>query len=360
MKIGNYEMGLQSEYQSKKHLEITQTSKRIKPGTQETEEAAAKNGKIQAFEEREDGSVKLSQEALSFLQRNFKTNKADVTKDAGSMLDSKILILKKTVEALTGKKINLGAFDPTSFRVTGGGSQVSSDGLAEAAAASNQVTQEVTQSYFYEESESVSFAAYGAITTEDGKEFGFSLEFALSRSYSESGTNRFTQTVNLCDPLVLNFEGSSAELRENAKVNFDLDADGTVEEISFVGPGSGFLALDSHNDKTVHDGSQLFGTKSGDGFSDLAKYDQDGNHWIDENDDVYARLLIWSMDANGNQRVQTLKEANVGAIYLGSVGTQFSMKGSDQSTTLGEMRSSGVFLTEDGKARTVQQVDLAV
>ena len=54
------------------------------------------------------------------------------------------------------------------------------------------------------------------------------------------------------------------------KFKFDIDSDGKVDEISFVGKSSGFLALDKNEDGKINDGSELFGTKSGDGFSDLA------------------------------------------------------------------------------------------
>ena len=41
--------------------------------------------------------------------------------------------------------------------------------------------------------------------------------------------------------------------------------------------GSGYLALDKNGDGTINDGSELFGTRNGDGFADLAQYDEDGN-----------------------------------------------------------------------------------
>ena len=37
---------------------------------------------------------------------------------------------------------------------------------------------------------------------------------------------------------------------------------------------------------------KLFGTSSGDGFKDLAEYDEDGNGWIDENDSIFNRLKV--------------------------------------------------------------------
>lgn len=56
--------------------------------------------------------------------------------------------------------------------------------------------------------------------------------------------------------------------------------------------GSGFLALDRNQNGVVDDGSELFGTQSGDGFAHLALYDQDSNGWIDANDPVFDKLRI--------------------------------------------------------------------
>jgi hypothetical protein len=36
--------------------------------------------------------------------------------------------------------------------------------------------------------------------------------------------------------------------------------------------------------------SQHAGAVSGNGFADLARYDTDGNHWIDENGSIFADL----------------------------------------------------------------------
>lgn len=79
----------------------------------------------------------------------------------------------------------------------------------------------------------------------------------------------------------------------------DLDADGMEDQISFVLPGSGFLALDLNGDGRINDGRELFGPETGDGFAELARYDEDGNQWIDENDPVFERLRIWTKDAEG-------------------------------------------------------------
>lgn len=42
------------------------------------------------------------------------------------------------------------------------------------------------------------------------------------------------------------------------------------------------LSLDQNGNGEIDNGTELFGTKSGDGFADLARYDLDYNGWIDE------------------------------------------------------------------------------
>ena len=153
-----------------------------------------------------------------------------------------------------------------------------------------------------------------------------------------------TMADALCDPLVVNIGSDTADVRDQT-FKFDLDADGTEDEISMLGKGSGFLALDKNGDGKINDGSELFGTKSGDGFGDLREYDSDGNGWIDENDDVFSKLKVWCKDENGKDILMDLKEADIGAIFLGEQQTEFSLGGADGYRD-GVIRSTGVFLRE--------------
>ncbi len=59
------------------------------------------------------------------------------------------------------------------------------------------------------------------------------------------------------------------------KFEFDLDFDGDPEQISYVGSGSGFLALDLNDNNQIDAGNELFGPETGHGFSELAQYDVD-------------------------------------------------------------------------------------
>ena len=163
-------------------------------------------------------------------------------------------------------------------------------------------------------------------------------------------------SAKLKDPLVLNFNGNAAELT-TTRFSFDIDSDGQQDQIAFTGPNSGFLALDRNNDGVINNGSELFGPTTGQGFAELAAYDQDGNQWIDENDSIYNKLRIWSKDAQGQDQLIALGQRGVGAIYLGQVTSPFALKDSDNNL-LGQIRSSGVFLQENGVAGTVQQIDL--
>ena len=107
----------------------------------------------------------------------------------------------------------------------------------------------------------------------------------------------------------------------------------------------------------INNGSELFGATSGNGFAELAVLDTDNNGWIDENDAAYWQLRVWTKDASGKDQLSTLKQANVGALNLAHVATPFDLKDAGNALQ-GQIRSSGVFLTEDAKVGTIQQIDL--
>ncbi len=109
----------------------------------------------------------------------------------------------------------------------------------------------------------------------------------------------------------------------------------------------------------VNDGTELFGAMSGNGFEELAVYDEDSNGWIDENDSIYEDLMIWVKDQAGENQLFAIGQKGVGAIYLGSVQSSFDIK-NDENEMLGQIKSSGVFLKEDYSVGTIQQVDLVV
>ncbi len=212
--------------------------------------------------------------------------------------------------------------------------------------------------HYHEESETTSFSTTGTVVTEDGREIEFGLHVSMSRSFVEESSLKIEYGVpQYCDPLVIHLDDAPGRIPD-ATFSFDIDADGTEDTINRLGTGSGFLALDENEDGIIHDGSELFGAKSGNGFRDLARFDEDGNGWIDENDAVFQKLKIWTKDECGRDRLLSLKEADVGAIFLGSVDTDFSIKNAANETQA-RIRCSGFFLREsDGLAGAVTQLDL--
>lgn len=212
----------------------------------------------------------------------------------------------------------------------------------------------------YSESETTTFTSTGTVKTEDGRTIDFNVSMEMSRSFMET-SETLCEGIDyiLTDPLVIKMTDAPETISDQTFF-FDLDGDGTKEEMSRLADGNGFLALDANDNGIIDDGSELFGTKSGNGFQDLAAYDEDGNGWIDENDSVYQKLKVWTKDAGGNDSLLSLKDADVGAIYLGAAATKFSHNDLETNETKAMVRQTGIFLHESsGTAGYVQQIDFA-
>ena len=211
---------------------------------------------------------------------------------------------------------------------------------------------------YYSETEQTSFQTNGTVVTADGREIEFGLSFEMSRSFTSYYEESYEFGTQFIDPLVINLDSNVASVSDQ-KFMFDIDSDGILDRISQLTQGTGFLAIDLNGDGIINDGSELFGTKSGDGFSDLAAYDTDQNGWIDEADEIWSKLLIWSKEANGKDSLYGLGEKGVGAIYLGNVDTDYSLNSLWDNSTNAAIRKTGIFLYENGNAGTVQHLDLA-
>ncbi|MCR5092739.1 MAG: hypothetical protein K6B72_02065 [Lachnospiraceae bacterium] len=209
------------------------------------------------------------------------------------------------------------------------------------------------------EYEDMDFTAQGEAHTEDGRTITFDLRLFMSREFAVvTQVTRPGLASALMDPLVINVGAATAGISTQT-FRFDLDADGTEEEVALPTRGSAFLALDKNEDGRIGDGSELFGAMTGDGFGELREYDSDGNGWIDENDEIFSRLRVWYRNGDGKDELVDLKTADVGAIWLGEQQTQFSL--TDQlNGEWGRIRSTGIFIKESGGVGTIQHVDLAV
>lgn len=306
--------------------------------------------------------LELSKEAKAKLAQFTKPTDAtdEVSESEFALSDKdkqKIILVQKMIEMLTGKKIKI--YTLGDFKLK------QSDQEMAAAVRQNALQQRQGWGLEYDyheshyESQKMSFSSQGMVKTEDGREIRFTLDVSMSREFmsSQHVSIRAGDAV-MKDPLVVNFGGSAPALTDQ-KYSFDIDSDGKADQISFLLPDSGFLCLDLNNDGIINDGKELFGTQSGNGFNDLAQYDNDGNQWIDENDPIYDRLRIWTKDSEGNDILFALGQKGIGAIYLGNVSTDFSLK-SNSNKLQGEIKRTGIFLRENGTAGTIQHIDLAI
>lgn len=274
----------------------------------------------------------------------------------------KVQLIQDMIEMLTGKRIK---FVMPRLKLTDAQTKLGNLKIVQQPGQMAQGTQlqgwglDYQYHYRKSEQETMSFSAAGIVKTADGREIDFSAQLIMSRQFMEEQHVSIKAGDALVDPLVINFDAPAARLTDT-KYSFDIDSDGDADQISFAGPGSGFLTLDANGDGQVNNGKELFGPNTGNGFSELAQYDLDNNNWIDENDAIYDKLRIWSKDESGNDQLFALGQKGVGAIYLGNVSTEFAHKSLNDNSLQGQLRSTGVFLRENGSVGLVQQVDLAV
>lgn len=318
--------------------------------------------------------------SLQRMAEHMKTSQTGSNFEVSDEYDMKIKMLRQILAALRGEEIpedckmkpreqnnvldlrsaQYKKFDGLSFSVDD--SKTVSLGTASidriGTSGSGTTWQRITAtSGFVSESESTTFASKGIVQTADGRNIDFNVEVSMSRAFMQKIDMLEVKNYIKTDPLMINLDTNIASVSDQ-KFFFDLDADGKEEEISFSGRGSGFLAFDKNGDGRVNDGSELFGTSSGDGFQDLAAFDEDGNGWIDENDSIFDKLKVWTKDDNGNDYLIDLKKADVGAIYLGNADTQFSLKNSENRLNA-EIKKTGIYLRESSATvGTLNHVDL--
>lgn len=103
------------------------------------------------------------------------------------------------------------------------------------------------------------------------------------------------------DPLVLDLTGQGVRFvdRSRSRAYFDLTGNGFATRTAWIEPNAGFLAVDRNHDGVVNDITELFGSATRDGFSELRRHDSNHDGKIDAAEGEKAALLIW-VDGNGD------------------------------------------------------------
>lgn len=287
------------------------------------------------------------------------------TLDLSAQMDSRdrlnLMIIEAMYKAITGKDLNMAS--PAEVQAaTGINTQtlnVDTPPPAQAVAARSTGPGLIYQRHErYQEQESMRFQAVGVVRTADGREINFSVAMNMSREFVRESNLHIEAGSKKIDPLVINFDGLGVSLSQT-RFEFDLDSDGTAEQIASLRSGSGYLVLDRNGDGSINNGSELFGPSSGRGFAELAVYDEDGNNFIDEGDSIYQQLRIWMTNEDGSTQLAALGDKNIGAIFLGHVSSPFQLKDANNQS-LGEVANSGIYLTEEGSVGVVQEINLTV
>lgn len=392
MKIASSNIALQSDHSKKEQHYVAETL-RVRNGDNISVET--QRTYLGQSENSSQIKVSLSEKALQLLQNEQKNANKNANENANANLlrrfvqnnnavqnneidapeDPKLLLIRAIIEAISGKSIKFVGESATNQSDKANSTTPTMANIANLANANGGEVIAVSSgntafglrynsNEVIKENETTNFSASGIIKTADGKEIQFQCDLSMQRSfYMDNSTEIFmgasTDRKSLCDPLIINFAGTAAELK-NTTFAFDLNADGSAENIQELAAGSAFLVLDKNKDGKINNGNEMFGTQSGDGFADLSVYDEDGNGWIDENDSVYNSLGVWNNSAYGG-KIRSLKEAGIGAIYLQNANTEFSIKDKTTNELQGQIRKTGIFLNEkNGNIGTIQHVDLAI
>lgn len=273
----------------------------------------------------------------------------------------KLELIVRLHKAITGKEIKVMLINPDQLRTNGGHEPAfSPDSVSPSSPpVQSAIGVELEHSQTIRESEQTRFAVNGRIQTRDGQTIDLEIELNMARSVSIEQHQMLRLGARLSDPLVLNFDGKATEL-SNTRFKFDLDLDGKADDVPTLAGQSAFLVLDRNGDGQINDGREMFGALSGNGFVELSEYDSDGNGFIDEGDSIFSHLRLWSPTADGQGQLMTLGSSNVGAIWLHHSSTEFSLTPDLEENRLGVIRSSSIYLSEDGQVGTVQQLDLSI
>jgi hypothetical protein len=252
--------------------------------------------------------------------------------------------IKRLLQQLTGEELQ-GWVDPAELNraLTGN----TSNAVTEQPENLNATGVTISEwSYRYE---AVSADFSGTVALEDGSSFSWSMQFDMS--YEEFS---YSERVDLPmqDPLVMSFNGRPVQLTGNTSPFYLTDQATRIQQLS---EGQYYLAKDSNKNGNIDSGRELFGPATGEGFAELASYDDDQNGLIDQNDSIWQSLWLWRPEEKG---LFSMSDKGVAALSLNSIATPFTLRYKDE--VQGQLERSSIFITAEKEVGLLQQIDLRV
>jgi len=162
------------------------------------------------------------------------------------------------------------------------------------------------------------------------------------------------EDVQQGDPLALDIDGDGDISLSSYQdgVNFDLDADGRVDQTGFTTGQDVFLGLDRNQNGTIDDGRELFGDQNGsaNGFIELARYDENQDGAIDARDSVYDSLVGVRATQGGSMESISLAALGVQQILLANQDLEREAQGGNTISQIGS------YITNSGEERFAADV----
>lgn len=138
-------------------------------------------------------------------------------------------------------------------------------------------------------------------------------------------------------PILVNLRAGPYSLSgADDAVEFDIDADGTPNRITWTAAGSAvaFLAMDRNANAQIDNGAELFGNwtvsrtgaRAANGFEALKELDSNGDGIVDSRDDRWSALLLWA-DANHDGVSQPMELQSVNDSTVRALETAYHWTG---------------------------------
>ena len=169
--------------------------------------------------------------------------------------------------------------------------------------------------------------------------------------------------ITLTDPLVLDLgaDGIAIVNQADSTVFFDMDASGTLQHMSWIGPDDGFLVRDINGNGFIDDGSELFGVHTDatslNGFEALSKLDANEDGAITAADPLFDELQVWrDFDFDGVSQPEELFSLN----KYGIVALPLTKIPTPSASPLGDMVIGGDATTTRAGANKVMLFEVSL
>ncbi|MEJ7138505.1 VCBS domain-containing protein [Amphibiibacter pelophylacis] len=143
--------------------------------------------------------------------------------------------------------------------------------------------------------------------------------------FTVEGGQTYTKLFNAQSPIAidLNEDGliNTVGVEHAGDHKFDLLGTGDKVKSGWLAKGDGFLVIDTNHNGKIDNVNEMFGGAIGQGFAKLAKFDTNGDGYINVQDKDFGELKVW-VDANGDRitdpgELKTLAEVGIVAIKVG-------------------------------------------